>query len=159
MEKEYKIEDYLKDPHLTLSTREYLRVLNSGDKPVEALPVADARKVLENAQASITVDLSGIKEEKVNVELSKYSIGINIVRSERSKDPVSAFIFIHGGGWVLGDYPTHKRLVRDIVVTSGYTALFINYSPSPEAKYPVAINEIFETAKWIFEHGDELKID
>lgn len=72
MEKEYKIEDYLKDPHLTLSTREYLRVLNSGDKPVEALPVADARKVLENAQASITVDLSGIKEEKVNVELSKY---------------------------------------------------------------------------------------
>lgn len=159
MEKEYKIEDYLKDPHLTLSTREYLRVLNSGDKPVEALPVADARKVLENAQASITVDLSGIKEEKVNVELSKYSIGINIVRSERSKDPVPAFIFIHGGGWVLGDYPTHKRLVRDIVMTSGYTALFINYSPSPEAKYPVAINEIFETAKWIFEHGDELKID
>lgn len=159
MEKEYKIEDYLKDPHLTLSTREYLRVLNSGDKPVEALPIADARKVLENAQSSITVDLSGIKEETVNVELSKYSIGINIVRSETSKDPVPAFIFIHGGGWVLGDYPTHKRLVRDIVMTSGYTALFINYSPSPEAKYPVAINEIFETAKWIFEHGDELKID
>lgn len=159
MEKEYKIEDYLKDPHLTLSTREYLRVLNSGDKPVEALPIADARKVLENAQSSITVDLSGIKEETVNVELSKYSIGINIVRSETSKNSVPAFIFIHGGGWVLGDYPTHKRLVRDIVVTSGYTALFINYSPSPEAKYPVAINEIFETAKWIFEHGDELKID
>ncbi|MFT4170903.1 MAG: alpha/beta hydrolase [Dysgonomonas sp.] len=159
MEKEYKIEDYLKDPHLTLSTREYLRVLNSGDKPVEALPIADARKVLENAQSSITVDLSGIKEETVNVELSKYSIGINIVRSETSKNSVPAFIFIHGGGWVLGDYPTHKRLVRDIVVTSGYTALFINYSPSPEAKYPVAINEIFEAAKWIFEHGDELKID
>ena len=46
-----------------------------------------------------------------------------------------AFVFIHGGGWVLGDYPTHRRLVRDLVVESGCAAVFVNYTPSPEAHF------------------------
>ena len=48
-------------------------------------------------------------------------------------------MFFHGGGWVLGDFPTHQRLVRDLVVASGATAVFVNYTPSPEAHFPVAI--------------------
>ncbi len=68
-------------------------------------------------------------------------------------------MFVHGGGWVLGDYPTHKRLVRDLVVESGFPAVFVNYTPSPEAHFPIAINEIYAATKWVSEHGDEINVD
>lgn len=159
MEKEYKIKNYLDDPHLSSKTKEYLKVLNSSETPVESLPIESARKVLIDVQVSVKVDLSGIIEEVIDVKLEKYSIRLNIVRPEKKNQINPAFLFIHGGGWVLGDYPTHKRLVRDLVVSSGYTALFVNYTPTPDAKYPVAVNEVYEIAKWIYAHADELKIN
>ena len=69
------------------------------------------------------------------------------------------FLFIHGGGWILGDFPTHERFVRDLVVGSGFTAVFVNYTPSPEAHYPTAINQIHAAANWVAAHGDEIKVD
>jgi acetyl esterase/lipase len=70
-----------------------------------------------------------------------------------------AFIFIHGGGWVLGDYPTHRRLVRDLVVTSGCACVFVNFTLSPEARYPQAIEEIYAATKWVAAHGKEIGVD
>lgn len=154
-----KAYNYLNDEHLSTATQKYLQVLNAGDTPVESLSVAEARKVLIDAQAAITTDLSGIEESVKDITTEEYMLRLNLVRPERKTEKLPAFIFIHGGGWVLGDYPTHRRLVRDLVIASGYACIFINYTPSPEAKFPQAINEIYAATKWIAEHGDELLID
>jgi len=66
---------------------------------------------------------------------------------------------VHGGGWVLGDYPTHKRMVRDLVVLSGFAGVFVNYTRTPDAQYPQAINEIYAATKWVAEHGEEIGVD
>lgn len=58
-------------------------------------------------------------------------------------------MFFHGGGWVLGDFHTHERLLRDLVNESGAAAVFVNDEPSPEAHYPVAINQAYEATKWV----------
>jgi acetyl esterase/lipase len=68
-------------------------------------------------------------------------------------------MFFHGGGWVLGDFPTHERLVRDLVVGSGAAAVFVNYTPSPEAHYPVAINQAYAATKWVSDFGREINVD
>ena len=68
-------------------------------------------------------------------------------------------MFFHGGGWVLGDFPTHERLVRDLVVESGAAAVFPDYTPSPEAQYPTAINQAYAAAKWVAEHGGDIGVD
>ena len=60
---------------------------------------------------------------------------------------------------MLGDYPTHERLVRDLVAYSGETAVFVNYTPSPEAQYPVAIHQAYAATKWVSENGGELNVD
>ncbi|MBF0761945.1 alpha/beta hydrolase [Dysgonomonas mossii] len=151
--------DFLKDPHLSKETKEYLKVLNSGGKPVESLPVFDARNVLVDTQAAIKVDVSGIEETEKVILVDEHDIKLYIVRPEKAKGKLPVFIFIHGGGWVLGDYQTHKRLVRDLVVESGYACVFIEYSRSPEAKYPIALNECYAATKWVAEHGDEINID
>lgn len=151
--------DFLKDPHLSKETKEYLKVLNSGGKPVESLPVSDARNVLVDTQAAIKVNVSGIEETEKVILVDEHDIKLYIVRPEKAKGKLPVFIFIHGGGWVLGDYQTHKRLVRDLVVESGYACVFIEYSRSPEAKYPIALNECYAATKWVAEHGDEINVD
>lgn len=154
-----RVLNYATDPRLDKGTKAFLKVLNSGGPPVESLSKEDARNVLVNAQASVPVDVSGIDVSEKTITSDGYTVKLNIVRPEGVKDTLPVFIFIHGGGWILGDFPTHKRMVRDLVVLSGYAAVFVNYTPSPEAKYPQAINEIYAATKWVAEHGDEIGVD
>lgn len=150
--------DYLEDKHLSVGVKKYLKVLNAGGA-VETLSKEDARDVLITVQAGVKVDLSGIEESEKIITDKDYPVKLTIVRPIGIIEKLPAFIFIHGGGWILGDYITHKRMVRDLVVESGYAAVFVNYSPSPEAKYPQAINEVYAATKWIAKHGDEINID
>ncbi|MRG43786.1 alpha/beta hydrolase fold domain-containing protein [Chitinophaga sp. SYP-B3965] len=148
------------DPHIFLQVRDFLKVLNAGDgKPIEQLSPADARAVLVNAQQSVPFDYADIIETEKTITQDGQTVTIHIVKPLSAKAGSGAFIYVHGGGWVLGDYPTHRRLVRDLVVTSGMVAVFPDYTPSPEARYPVAINQIYATAKWVAAHGDEIGVN
>ena len=152
--------DVATDPRLSRGVKAFLKVLNSGDgPPLETLPPLDAREVLVGAQASAQVDLSGIEESEKTITTDGYTIELNIVRPEGVKGTLPVFVFVHGGGWVLGDYPTHKRMVRDLVVLTGFAGVFVNYTRTPDAKYPRAINEIYAATKWVAEHGDEIGVD
>jgi acetyl esterase/lipase len=148
------------DPNIFVQVRDFLKALNSGDgKPIEQLSPGDARKVLIDAQNSVTVDYSGIEEFTRTIVQDGEKVRIHIVKPIDANPGLPVFIYIHGGGWVLGDYPTHRRLVRDLVVASGAVAVFPDYTPSPEARYPTAINQIYATTKWVSEHGDEIGVD
>lgn len=154
-----KAPDYLKDPHLSVETKEYLKVLNGGGPAVETLSKEDARNVLVTVQAGVKVDVSGIEESEKTITHNSQALKLTVVRPKGIKEKLPVFIFSHGGGWILGDYPTHKRMVRDLVVESGYAAVFVNYTPSPEATYPQAIHEIYEATKWVAEFGHEINVD
>lgn len=148
------------DPEIFTEVRSFLNALNSGDvKPLEQLSVADARNVLVGAQKSVQVDYSGIEESEKIISQNGLKVKIHITKPKGPKANAPVFIFIHGGGWVLGDYPTHRRLVRDLVVESGAVAVFPDYTPSPEAQYPVAINEIYAATQWVAENGKEIGVD
>ena len=148
------------DPRLSRGVKAFLKALNSsGGPPLETLPPLEAREVLVNAQASVPVDLSGIEESEKTIATDGCPIKLNIVRPEGVKGKLPVFIFIHGSGWVLGDYPTHKRMVRDLVVFTGFAGVFVNYTRTPDAKYPQAINEIYAATRWVAEHGDEIGVD
>lgn len=148
------------DPAIDTRVKAFLNVLNSaGGDPMETMTPADARKVLEGAQKSVQVDLSGVEVTEKTISEDGLSVKLFIVRPEGQTGVLPAFMFIHGGGWVLGDFPTHQRFVRDLVVYSGLVAVFVEYSRSPEAKYPTALNEAYAATKWIAANGAELNID
>ncbi|ANE50804.1 alpha/beta hydrolase [Flavisolibacter tropicus] len=154
-----QVVSYANDPHLDQGTKAFLKLLNTGGAPVESLSKQDARNVLINLQASVKVDLSGVDVSEKIITTDGYTIKLHVVRPEKTSGTLPCFMFIHGGGWILGDFPTHQRMVRDLVVLSGYAAVFVNYTPSPEARYPQAINEIYVATKWVAEHGNELFVD
>lgn len=157
LNKSVKAED---DPRIFKEVRAFLKALNSGTgKPIEQLSPAAARQVLTDAQNSVTPDYSGIEESESTITQDGIHVDIHITKPAGIGPDAPVFIFIHGGGWVLGDYPTHRRLVRDLVVASGAVAVFPDYTPSPEARYPTAINQIYATVKWVSEHGKEIGVN
>lgn len=159
-EKEDIAVSFRNDPAISKETKEFLEVLNgAGGPPLETLSPLEARKVLVDAQASANVDYSGITESEKTITADGYTIKLNIVKPEGVTETLPVFIFIHGGGWVLGDYPTHKRMVRDLVVLSGFAGVFVNYTPTPDAKYPQAIDEIYAATKWVAENGAEIGVN
>lgn len=148
------------DPHILKQIRSFLKALNSGNgKPIEQLSPTDAREVLIGAQKSVSVDYSGIEESEREITAEGLTVKIHIVKPSGAKLNSPVFIYVHGGGWVLGDYDTHRRLVRDLVVASGAVAVFPDYTPSPEAKYPMPIQQIYAATKWVSLNGKEIGVN
>ncbi|AZF36439.1 Lipase [Pseudomonas sp. R4-39-08] len=142
------------------STQGFLDALNAGTgKPIEQLTPQQARAVLTGAQAGVKLSLPKADVSQKTIQVDGQPLDLTIVRPAGVKGTLPVFMFFHGGGWVLGDYPTHERLVRDLVVGSGAVAVFVNYTPSPEARYPVAINQAYGATKWVAEHGKEINVD
>jgi acetyl esterase/lipase len=142
------------------NTQAFLDVLNAGNgKPMEQLTPKEARAVLVGAQAGVKLTLPKADVSEKTIQVDGQPLNLTIVRPAGVKGELPVFMFFHGGGWVLGDFPTHERLVRDLVVGSGAAAVFVNYTPSPEAHYPVAINQAYAATQWVAEHGKEINVD
>lgn len=138
----------------------FLAELNSsGGKPMEQMKPKEARKVLEGAQRSVEVVQREVEIEEKTIHVAGQDILLHIVRPPRVKGKLPVFMFFHGGGWVLGDFPTHERLVRDLVYSSGAVAVFVNYTPSPEAQYPTAIEQAYAATEWVAEYGEKINVD
>ncbi|WP_213989862.1 alpha/beta hydrolase [Sodalis sp. dw_96] len=145
-------------PAADRQVQSFLNVLNnSGGKPMEQLSPKDARQVLTDAQANAKLPPADVSDKTITV--GGQEISLKIVKPVGATGTLPVFMFFHGGGWILGDFPTHERLVRDLVVESGAAAVFVNYTPSPEAHYPVAINQAYAATRWVAEHGDEIGVD
>jgi acetyl esterase len=68
-------------------------------------------------------------------------------------------MYFHGGGWVLGGFDTHERLVRELANKANVAVVFVDYSLSPEAKYPVPIEEAYAATRWVAEKGKSINVD
>lgn len=140
------------EPH----TAQFLKALEGG-APLESLSPAEARQVLVGAQKGAKLPAADVFSKAIQVNGEKLTL--HIVRPAGAKGTLPAFMFFHGGGWVLGDFPTHERLVRDLVVHSGAAAVFVDYTPSPEAGYGVAIRQAYGATKWVARNGKEIAVD
>lgn len=148
------------NPAVEHDVQAFLKQLEAGGgKPTEQLTPAQARKVLADAQSGVKLTLPPAQVSEKTIKVDGNDIKLTIVRPAGVKGVLPAFMFFHGGGWVLGDFPTHERMVRDLVVHSGAVAVFVNYTPSPEAGYGVAINQAYAATKWVAEHGKDIKVD
>src|SRR5262245_34667617 len=131
-----------------------------GGKPIYQLSFADARKVLEDAQAAATVTkLPADVEDKMFPVGPSGQTSVTIYRPKGSKSALPVVIYYHGGGWVLGSKNTHDRLLRDLLNGTNAAFVFVNYTPSPEAQFPVPIEQGYAAMKYVAEHGDELGFD
>ena len=87
-------------------------------------------------------------------------ISIQIVKPQGSgNETLPVVMYTHGGGWVLGGFDTHERLLRELANGAHAAIVFVNYTLSPEAKYPIPLEEAYAATKWIAENGQTLNLD
>jgi acetyl esterase/lipase len=86
-------------------------------------------------------------------------VSVRILRPPGAVGRLPVIVYIHGAGWVFGNSHTHDRLIRELTVGSDAAVVFPNYSLSPEAHYPVAIEESYAVLQWVAEHGAEKGLD
>jgi acetyl esterase len=119
---------------------------------------AGARKVLDDLQAQ-PIDKPPVDEEWIEVPAEVGPVKVRVVRPGGAEGPLPTILYIHGGGWVLGNAGTHDRLVRELAVGAEAAVAFVEYDRSPEAAYPVAIEQAYATAHWITQHGLSVGLD
>ncbi|MGW6945346.1 alpha/beta hydrolase [Streptomyces xanthophaeus] len=124
------------------------------------IPVADGRKAVDDVQSGEGVTLPAVDEEWVTVQGGPTGeVRTRIVRPRGAAGPLPVILYIHGAGWVFGNARTHDRLVRELAVGAGAAVVFPEYDLSPEARYPVAIEQNYAVAQWVAREGHHKDLD
>ncbi len=132
------------------------------EPPIYTLSPEKARAVLSELQASVPVKkLPAIIENRtIPGGPGGKDISITIVRpANSSNQTLPVAMYFHGGGWILGGFDTHERSVRELANKANVVIVFVNYTLSPEAKYPVANEQAYAATKWVFENGRTINVN
>jgi acetyl esterase len=111
-----------------------------------------ARAVLDDVQAA-PIDKLPVQETWFTVPADVGDVQVRLLRPLGTAGPLPVILYMHGGGWVLGNAGTHDRLVRELVAGTGAALAFVEYDRSPEARYPVAIEQGYAVAQHIMREG------
>jgi acetyl esterase len=123
------------------------------------LPPAEGRKAVDDVQSGEIAKLA-IDEEWITVPGGPTGeVKARLVKPAGTTGTLPVLLYIHGAGWVFGDAHTHDRLVRELAVGIRAAAVFPEYDRSPEARYPVALEQSYTVAQWVVEEGASKGLD
>lgn len=120
---------------------------------------AEGRKAVDEVQSG-DIEKPAVDEEWIAVPGGPTGqVRARIVRPAGVTGALPVIVYIHGAGWVFGNAHTHDRLVRELAVGTGAAVVFPEYDLSPEARYPVAVEQNYAVAKWAVEQGAAKGLD
>jgi len=144
-------------------SRQFLDMLAAAQAPaMHELPPVEAREMAVGMRATFpeTFEAPAVEiENRVIPNGPNGDLAIRILRPPGLTGPLPAVMFFHGGGWVLCDFSTHRRLAQEIAVGAHAAVVFVEYSRSPEVRFPVANEEAYFATRYIAENGSALNID
>jgi acetyl esterase len=81
------------------------------------------------------------------------------IYSPAGSAPFPALVFLHGGGWVVGDLETHDQVCRSIASRGEAVVVAVHYRLAPETPFPGALEDGAAAIRWTAEHARELGVD
>jgi acetyl esterase len=143
------------------NTRAFLESLQQNPgPPLYTLSPGQARDVLSGLQAGPVTKLPAEIENRTISGGPTGEISIQIIRPPNSSnETLPVVIYFHGGGWVLGGADTHDRLLREIANGAHAAIVFVNYTRSPEAKYPIPLEQAYAATKWVAQNGQTINVN
>jgi acetyl esterase len=120
---------------------------------------AEGRKTVDEVQSG-DIAKPAVDEEWTTVPGGPTGqVRARVVRPAGVSGTLPVILYIHGAGWVFGNAHTHDRLVRELAVGAHAAVVFPEYDLSPEARYPVAIEQNYTVARWIVTEGASHDLD
>jgi acetyl esterase len=137
-------------------------VARSGRPAYHTLSPKDARQLfLETRPASTPTPPEIGSVRNLVAETPQGAIPLRMYRPagvpESTRLP--AYVYFHGGGWVIGDLETHDVLCRQLAAASAASVVSVDYRLAPEHKFPAAADDAWAATRWIVAHAAELGLD
>ncbi|MFF7449393.1 MULTISPECIES: alpha/beta hydrolase fold domain-containing protein [unclassified Streptomyces] len=119
----------------------------------------EGRKAVDEVQSG-EIAKPAIDEEWITVTGGPTGeVRARLVKPAGATGTLPVILYIHGAGWVFGNAHTHDRLVRELAVGARAAVVFPEYDLSPEARYPVAIEQNYAVARWVVTEGASKGLD
>ncbi|WP_063410215.1 alpha/beta hydrolase [Staphylococcus succinus] len=119
----------------------------------------EGRNLLEEVQSS-SVDKYNVDIEDTTFSTENWgTIPVRFIRPRENKEKLPVIYYIHGAGWVFGSAKTHDKLVRELAVRTNSVVVFPEYTLSPEAKYPTAIEQNYDVLQQLKNVSEEQNFD
>ena len=130
----------------------------AGGKPIEQLPVAEAR-----VASKALIDFGGPEEPVAEVENRSIPgpagpIGLRVYRPIQ-EETLPGLVYFHGGGFVICDLDTHDRQCRNLANAAGCTVISVDYRLAPKHKYPAAVEDAYAATRYVAENAAEFGVD
>ncbi|MFD1546138.1 alpha/beta hydrolase fold domain-containing protein, partial [Nonomuraea guangzhouensis] len=118
-------------------------------------PVAARANYAKAAAARPAPDLADLEVEDRMVPADPDVV----VRIYRPRQAQGAIVWLHGGGFVMGDLDTEHLWAARLADGSGAVVISVGYRRAPEHRFPAALDDVYAVLSWADEHAAELGID
>lgn len=126
----------------------------------ENLSPQAARALLAELRARAGVAPPSIAEcRDLTTPVAAGTVPLRIYRSEKAATPAPCLVYLHGGGWVLGNLDTHDVLCRTLANLSNCVVITIDYRLAPEHKFPAGLDDACAAWRWIAQEAAALGVD
>ena len=86
-------------------------------------------------------------------------IPLRLYRPDLAGAPLPGILYLHGGGWVLGNLDTHDSLCRQLAHAAGAAVVAVDYRLAPEHKFPAAFDDAWAALRHVASHAASFGID
>ncbi len=112
-----------------------------GEPPLEACSPAQAREIRAKRQRPSTEPIHHVRDVDAD------GVPARLYRPD-DRDDLGLLVFLHGGGWVIGNLETQDNLCRILANSSGHAVLGVDYRLAPEHPYPAPLEDAVTATRW-----------
>jgi acetyl esterase len=129
-----------------------------GIPPVHTLTPAEARRLYLERRAFTQPDAPPVARVD---SIDAGGVPARHYRPEQAAagQGMPALVYLHGGGWTIGDLDTHDVLCRQLANAAGCAVVSVDYRLAPEHRFPAAVDDCVTATRWVLGRAAELRID
>jgi acetyl esterase len=123
--------------------------MGKGQPALETLPVAEARaNMLLRVEALKPFAPQGVETQDLAIPTAAGPLPVRVYKAEGATGPLPVLVWLHGGGWVLGNIETHDNVCRFLAELGPLLVVSVDYRLAPEAKAPAQVEDTLAALDW-----------
>jgi acetyl esterase len=133
----------------------------AGRPPFEALTPAQAREAYAASWDILqpsTSEVASVRDQAITGPGGPLTLRIYRGAGTKAADALPCLVYLHGGGWVIGNLESHDRLCRHVANSAGICVVAVDYRLAPEHPFPAALDDAVAALRWVADNADALAI-